>query len=89
MALSPLGEEVNMPWKERSVMDEGFQFVASRRGDGVRVDLESRRHVRMPKLSSCDAQIEERRLTPYRTKSWPTRKQLETRPEIAESFRRR
>lgn len=57
---------------------------------GLRTEFPEQHLVKDMALAFNDAvEIEEHRLTPYRTKSWRERKQQETRSEIAELIRRR
>jgi hypothetical protein len=57
---------------------------------GLRTEYPEQHLVKDLALSLNEAiEIEEHRLTPYRTKSWRERKQQETRSEIAELIRRR
>jgi hypothetical protein len=57
---------------------------------GLRTEFPEQHLVKDLALAFNDAiEIEEHRLTPYRTKSWRERKQQETRTEIAELIRRR
>lgn len=56
---------------------------------GLRTEFPEQHLVKDMALAFNDAvEIEEHRLTPYRTKSWRERKQLETRSEIADLIRR-